>query len=35
MNLVYAGIGDQPQLVTDDQWVTTTSRILAQDWPDQ
>ncbi len=35
INPVYAGVGDYPQLVTDELWVAAARRVLAQDGPDQ
>ncbi len=35
MNPIYAGVGDYPQMIPDDQWVAAARKVLAEDGPDQ
>jgi len=35
MNPVYAGVGEYPKMVTDDQWVAAAGRVLEEDGPEQ
>jgi hypothetical protein len=35
MNPIYAGLADNPRIVSDEQWVSAARRILEEDGPDQ
>lgn len=35
MNPIYAGVGEYPRAISDDQWVAAARSILAEDGPDQ
>jgi hypothetical protein len=35
MNPIYAGVGEYPKMIPDDQWVAAARQVLAEDGPDQ